>query len=77
MDGTLLDLHFDNHFWQSFVPQRYAEQQNRPLSEVKPEFTAHCESIRGTLDWYCLDYWSRTLNMDIPLVKRRSSTPDC
>ena len=25
MDGTLLDLHFDNHFWLEFLPQRYAE----------------------------------------------------
>jgi putative hydrolase of the HAD superfamily len=25
MDGTLLDLHFDNHFWLEHLPQRYAE----------------------------------------------------
>ena len=24
MDGTLLDLHFDNHFWLEHLPQRYA-----------------------------------------------------
>ena len=22
MDGTVLDLHFDNHFWQTHVPRR-------------------------------------------------------
>ena len=27
MDGTLLDLHFDNHFWLEHVPRRYAERQ--------------------------------------------------
>ncbi|MDH5594749.1 MAG: haloacid dehalogenase, partial [Gammaproteobacteria bacterium] len=26
MDGTLLDLNFDNHFWREHVPQRYAEK---------------------------------------------------
>jgi hypothetical protein len=26
MDGTLLDLYFDNHFWLEHVPRRYAEQ---------------------------------------------------
>ncbi len=26
MDGTLLDLHFDNHFWLDHVPRRYAEK---------------------------------------------------
>ena len=25
MDGTLLDLHFDNHFWREHMPRRYAE----------------------------------------------------
>ncbi|HBB77952.1 MAG TPA: haloacid dehalogenase, partial [Pseudomonas sp.] len=24
MDGTLLDLHFDNQFWLEHLPQRYA-----------------------------------------------------
>jgi 5'-nucleotidase len=30
------------------------------------------ENIRqheGTLQWYCLDFWSRELNVDIPLLK--------
>ena len=26
MDGTLLDLHFDNHFWLQHVPVCYAEK---------------------------------------------------
>ena len=25
MDGTLLDLNFDNYFWQKHLPLRYAE----------------------------------------------------
>ena len=30
MDGTLLDLHFDNHFWQAHLPGRYAESRGLP-----------------------------------------------
>ena len=26
MDGTLLDLAFDNYFWQTLVPETYGEQ---------------------------------------------------
>jgi FMN phosphatase YigB (HAD superfamily) len=26
MDGTLLDLRFDNYFWMEFLPERYAER---------------------------------------------------
>ena len=27
MDGTLLDLGFDNHFWQEFVPRIWGDHQ--------------------------------------------------
>ena len=27
MDGTVLDLAFDNHFWRDVVPERYAQQR--------------------------------------------------
>lgn len=30
MDGTLLDLAFDNYFWQKLVPETYGEQQDLP-----------------------------------------------
>ncbi len=69
MDGTLLDLHFDNYFWLELVPQRYAEKQNLPLEIAKAEFLAICQRVEGTLDWYCLDYWTDTLGLDIPLLK--------
>ncbi len=69
MDGTLLDLHFDNYFWQVHVPLRYAEKQQLPLAIAKTEFVAICKRIEGTLDWYCLDYWTETLGLDIPLLK--------
>lgn len=69
MDGTLLDLHFDNHFWLHHVPQRYAEKNNltreQALNELLPKF----RSVEGTINWYCLDYWTKELELDIPLLK--------
>ena len=37
MDGTLLDLHFDNHFWLELLPQRYAELHgiSRAMAELE------------------------------------------
>jgi putative hydrolase of the HAD superfamily len=35
MDGTLLDLHFDNYFWLTHVPQRYAEAHGIDAEEAK------------------------------------------
>ncbi|MBO3278282.1 GMP/IMP nucleotidase [Pseudomonas schmalbachii] len=70
MDGTLLDLHFDNHFWLEHLPQRYAEHHgiSRELAdaELQPLFRDHA----GQLNWYCLDFWSRELRLSVRDLKR-------
>ncbi|MDA8363178.1 MAG: GMP/IMP nucleotidase [Gammaproteobacteria bacterium] len=70
MDGTLLDLHYDNHFWQVHVPQRFAEKNRLTLEAAKDELFPRFRRAEGTLDWYCVDYWSRELDLDIPLLKQ-------
>ena len=69
MDGTLLDLNFDNYFWQQHVPQRYAEQYQLTLEEASAQLAERYKSVEGTIDWYCLDYWTRELGLDIALLK--------
>ena len=69
MDGTLLDLHFDSHFWLEHLPRRYVELHQ--LDEATQE-VVRSRIIReqGTLNWYSLAYWSRELKVDIPALKR-------
>jgi putative hydrolase of the HAD superfamily len=69
MDGTLLDLHFDNYFWLEHVPRRYAESRGCPLSQAREELGERYRSVEGTLEWYCVDHWSRELGLDIALLK--------
>ena len=69
MDGTLLDLYFDNHFWLEHVPKRYAEQTGMKLVQAKDALLPRYRRIQGTLDWYCVDHWSRALGLDIALLK--------
>ena len=52
MDGTLLDLHFDNHFWLEHVPRRYAEARGIPLADASAELMTRYRDIQGTLNWY-------------------------
>jgi len=70
MDGTLLDLSFDNFFWREHLPQRYAEKHGleleQALAELEPRFTA----IQHTLPWYCTDHWSRETGLDVAALKR-------
>lgn len=70
MDGTLLDLHFDNHFWLEHVPLRYAENRGVGLQQAKQELMQRYRDVEGTLEWYCLDRWSRELGLDIALLKQ-------
>lgn len=70
MDGTLLDLSFDNYFWQELVPLRYANRHGIPLEQAHEELTPRFAANRGTLDWYCVDYWTRELALDIAELKR-------
>ena len=69
MDGTLLDLHFDNHFWLEHMPRRYAEEREVPLEDARAELKKLYQAVEGTMDWYCLDYWSAKLNMDVAALK--------
>lgn len=69
MDGTLLDLHFDNHFWLEHLPKRYAEEKSTTLEKARESLMANYKAYKGSLKWYCLDHWQETLQMDIISLK--------
>jgi len=69
MDGTLLDLNFDNHFWLEFVPSRYAIQNSLTIEQAKQQLIPQFKEMEGKLEWYCLDYWSNALKLDIAGLK--------
>jgi putative hydrolase of the HAD superfamily len=69
LDGTLLDLHYDNHFWLEHVPRRYAETHGLTPEAAREEVLGRYKRAEGTLNWYCVDYWSRELRLDIPQLK--------
>lgn len=70
MDGTLLDLHFDNHFWLEHLPQRYAEHHGISREQANAELIPLFREHAGKLTWYCTDFWSRELNLSIRDLKR-------
>ncbi len=69
MDGTLLDLHFDNFFWQCHLPRRYARERAISDEEAQAELALRYKAVEGRLEWYCLDHWSRELGLDVALLK--------
>ena len=65
MDGTILDLAFDNYVWLDLVPRRYAAANNMTYEEAREQLIEKYRSVQGDLSWYCLDHWNDRLGIDV------------
>lgn len=72
MDGTLLDLAYDNWFWRSLVPERYGLARGLSFDEATAALKPHFESLAHTLPWYCTDHWSQLTGLNIAGLKHES-----
>jgi putative hydrolase of the HAD superfamily len=73
LDGTLLDLAFDNRFWRQVVPAAYGARHGLSVQQALEEILPRMRAVEGTLPWYCLDHWSRTLDMDLSTLKTENA----
>ena len=74
MDGTLLDLHFDNYFWMQHMPTAYARKHGVSREAALAELNKSFVGRKGTLNWYCLDHWSELT--DLPIAKLKEDITD-
>lgn len=71
MDGTVLDLAFDNYVWRELVPDEYAKQSGMSREEARQYLYAKYRHVQGKLDWYCIDHWRAQLGLDPIAIHRR------
>jgi FMN phosphatase YigB (HAD superfamily) len=69
LDGTLLDRAFDDDFYYEILPRHYATANNISITDARSHLTALYRAVEGELDWTDLDYWTRTLRLDVPAIK--------
>ncbi len=69
MDGTLLDLRFDNWFWQEHVPAVWGAAHGLSFAAACEALAPRFNATRGRLEWYCIDHWSRELGLDVRRIK--------
>jgi FMN phosphatase YigB (HAD superfamily) len=74
MDGTLLDLSFDNLFWLQIVPETYARARGLTVPDAQAALAPRFTAKAGTLEWYCLDHWTRDLGIDLKTLKRETAS---
>jgi len=74
MDGTILDLAFDNYFWHDHIPRLYSIKNKISFNKAKIEFEEKYKKRRNTIEWYSLKFWSNELdiNLDNELVKTKN-----
>ena len=65
MDGTVLDLAYDNYVWKELVPEHYAEAKGISIEVARSRLYAKYQAIQGDIQWYCLDHWSERLGLDV------------
>ncbi len=70
MDGTLIDLHFDNFLWNQRLPEVFAEMRGIGVAAARERLYGHMRGVPPSLDFYCLDYWSRYARLDIVELHR-------
>ena len=65
MDGTVLDLAYDNYVWKELVPEHYAKATGITVDDARSRLFAKYRAIQGDIQWYCLDHWSERLGLDV------------
>ena len=70
MDGTLLDLAYDNYMWLEHIPAEYARLNDMTEDAARDRLYAIMKSLEGRLDWYCLEHWSNALDLDVVALHR-------
>jgi len=65
MDGTLLDLHFDDCFWQVCLPRAWGAKNGIDEASAKAQLKPTFIHTEASLDWYSLDFWSEHLQLDV------------
>lgn len=70
LDGTLLDRHFDNVFFEVELPRRYAAKHGLGLEVAQERLVELYRAVEGQLVWADLHYWTGTLGIDTVALTR-------
>lgn len=70
LDGTVLDLHFDNRFWHEHLPKRFARARGIDYGTAQHRLAPLFVDNAGSLAFYCTDYWRRETGLDLIALKR-------
>ena len=65
MDGTLLDGHFDDLFWNDWVAKAYTVKNRLTLDRARQQVQNDLQAVAGQLAWYDFDHWADHFSLDL------------
>ncbi|MDQ9020327.1 HAD-IA family hydrolase [Acinetobacter sichuanensis] len=65
MDGTLLDLAFDDLIWNHQLPERHAATHQCSLEQSHHTLHEFYQQHKHTLLWYSSKYWTAKVGVDV------------
>lgn len=65
MDGTLLDLAFDDFIWNQQLPEAYAMLHQCSIQHSLKKFNEFHQQSRQTLAWYSSKAWTALTGVDV------------
>lgn len=74
MDGTLLDLAFDDFIWNECLPKRHAEIHQLPLTQSQKILYQFYQAHKHTLVWYSSTFWTKTVGVDVLKLQKEFQT---
>ncbi|WP_343621649.1 HAD-IA family hydrolase [Acinetobacter proteolyticus] len=65
MDGTLLDLAFDDFIWNHCLPERHAQVHQYTLEQSQQTLFQFYQQHKHTLSWYSSAHWTAKVGVDV------------
>ena len=73
LDGTLLDLAYDNYIWLARIPELYAERHGLSVPEAQAALAPKFRQWAGKIEWYSIEFWDRETGLDITRIHREEA----
>ena len=77
MDGTLLDLNYDNQIFAHRLPSAFAKHYGLTLEAASQQLGDHMANVSGTMDFYRLNYWRDLTGLDILALHEQAANLIC
>jgi len=75
MDGTLLDGHFDDLFWNDWVAKAYAAKNGLALDHARQQVQSELHAVAGQIAWYDFDRWADRFGLDLESLQESGQVP--